>query len=91
MQLRIVIKCKKRWHWTCDLQNSPAVILKNNVGILSDLFVEINSPDIAVADEVLTDMPGPVFVGPKPSLLFGVKFSRSKSEWTGQMSSFVHS
>ena len=61
------------------------------VGTLPDLFVEINSPDIAVADVVLTDMPGPVFVGPKPSLLVGVKLPRSKSEWTMQTSSFVHS
>ena len=53
----------------------------NNVGVLSDLFVEINNPDLTVSGEVSTMMPGPAFVGPKPSLLFGVKLSRSKSEW----------
>ena len=55
--------------------------VENNVGTLSDLFVEINSSDRAIVDEVSTGMPSPVFVSPKPSLLVGVKLPRTQSEW----------
>ena len=53
----------------------------NSSGNLSDLFVEVNNPNLNVAGEVLTEMPSAIFPSQKPSLLVGVKLPRSKSEW----------
>jgi hypothetical protein len=53
----------------------------NSSGNLSDLFVEVNNPNLNVVGEVLTEMPSAIFPSQKPSLLVGVKLPRSKSEW----------
>ncbi|CAB4031114.1 Hypothetical predicted protein [Paramuricea clavata] len=48
----------------------------NSSGNLSDLFVEVNNPNLNVAGEVLTEMPSAIFPSQKPSLLVGVKLPR---------------